>query len=179
MTGISIELQNRPLQEQLTALVNRSANATDAMLSVGQLLESRIRRSFKDSSSPYGNSWAPVARGGKPLVDTGRLRSSITYVAGKDYVRIGTNVVYAAMHQFGGTVKNKARAQPTTKGGKFKSREKAGKGKRFTPVSFLGASEGKITARPFMPIRNNQVVLPPSWGNAVLARVIRHMEGRK
>lgn len=37
----------------------------------------------------------------KPLLDTGRLRNSITYRADRDGVSIGTNVVYAAVQHFG------------------------------------------------------------------------------
>lgn len=39
----------------------------------------------------------------KPLLDTGRLRNSITYrLIGRHAVEIGSNVEYAAIHQFGG-----------------------------------------------------------------------------
>ena len=39
----------------------------------------------------------------KPLLDTGRLRNSITYrLLGASGVEVGSNVAYAALHQFGG-----------------------------------------------------------------------------
>lgn len=38
----------------------------------------------------------------QPLLDTGRLRNSITSRYGGDYAEVGTNVVYAPIHQFGG-----------------------------------------------------------------------------
>lgn len=37
-----------------------------------------------------------------PLTDTARLRRSINYTAGAREISIGTNVIYAAIHQFGG-----------------------------------------------------------------------------
>jgi len=43
-----------------------------------------------------------IGKNGMPLLDTGRLRNSITYNADKNSVSVGTNVVYAAIHQFGG-----------------------------------------------------------------------------
>lgn len=38
----------------------------------------------------------------KPLVDRGHLRDSITYVVEDDSVLIGSDLVYARIHQFGG-----------------------------------------------------------------------------
>jgi phage virion morphogenesis protein len=37
-----------------------------------------------------------------PLTDTARLRRSISYTAGAREISIGTSVIYAAIHQFGG-----------------------------------------------------------------------------
>lgn len=38
----------------------------------------------------------------KPLLDTGRLRNSLTRDAGPSEASVGTNAVYARIHQFGG-----------------------------------------------------------------------------
>ena len=44
-----------------------------------------------------------VMTAAKPLIDTGRLMKSITYkLRGRHGVAVGTNVVYGAIHQFGG-----------------------------------------------------------------------------
>ena len=40
----------------------------------------------------------------KPLMDTGQLRASITYVVNKDVLKVGSNLVYAPVHQFGATI---------------------------------------------------------------------------
>ena len=41
----------------------------------------------------------------KPLLDTGQLRGSITYVINKkDELKVGSNLVYAPVHQFGATI---------------------------------------------------------------------------
>jgi phage virion morphogenesis protein len=61
------------------------------------------------------------------LLDTGRLRNSITYLAGADFVEVGTNVVYASTHQFG------------AKQGAF------GRTRRGGPIPW-----GDIPARPFL-----------------------------
>jgi len=48
-----------------------------------------------------------IKSGGKTLADTGRLMNSITYVERGNKVIVGSNVVYASIHQFGGTIKPK------------------------------------------------------------------------
>jgi len=48
-----------------------------------------------------------IKAGGKTLADTGRLMNSITYVKRGNKVIVGSNVVYASIHQFGGVIKPK------------------------------------------------------------------------
>jgi phage gpG-like protein len=61
-------------------------------------LVSLVLQGFSSSSDPWGKPWdAPKRRDGKPLLDTGRLRNSITGLHGV----VGSNVVYAATHNFG------------------------------------------------------------------------------
>jgi len=40
----------------------------------------------------------------KPLLDTGTLRASITYVINNKELKVGSNLVYAPVHQFGATI---------------------------------------------------------------------------
>ncbi len=40
----------------------------------------------------------------KPLVDTGALRASITYVINNKELKVGSNLIYAPVHQFGATI---------------------------------------------------------------------------
>ena len=46
----------------------------------------------------------PGLRGGGTLTDTGRLRGSISRSVSGPEVAVGTNLVYAAIHHFGGTI---------------------------------------------------------------------------
>ena len=84
---------------------------------IGQLLETSVIRRFELERGPDGRPWKPSRRprrrrrgkrgpwytvaGGQTLTLSGRLRGSITHAAGSDHVDVGTNVVYAAIHQFG------------------------------------------------------------------------------
>ena len=78
-------------------------------IGASQLLS--VRRTFRDEGSPAG-SWAPLApstikslgkdaAGHKLLVRRGILLNSIQANAQPGQVTIGTNLKYAAVHQFG------------------------------------------------------------------------------
>lgn len=69
-----------------------------------------ITEGFKKESDPYGSKWPPLKRvskkrGGKEhliLTDTARLRRSFTRgPASEGGFQVGTNVEYAASHQYG------------------------------------------------------------------------------
>lgn len=94
---------------RLRALERRITNLP--FRKIGLYVATSTKRRIKAGITPEGrpfrriSSITEVAKGSsKPLQDTGRLRNSITYKAGRDYVAIGTNLVYGRLHQFGGEV---------------------------------------------------------------------------
>lgn len=131
-----------------------------ALQALGRVLVTRIQLTFRQSTAPNGSRWAPLKlRQGQPLVDTGRLRASITSKAGDREVVVGTNVQYARVHQFGAVirpVRAKLLRFPNDAGG------------------FAFARQVKVPARPFMPIGPaGQVDLPASWSAAALSAMAR------
>ena len=72
---------------------------------IGTSLRTSTVKRFEEEKTPDGDPWPPSQRvllkGGQTLTDTARLRNSITHVATAEQVEVGTNVVYAAIHQFG------------------------------------------------------------------------------
>ena len=80
-----------------------------------------------ESESWGGKKWPANARGGKILQQSGQLAASIHTASGSNFARIGTNKPYAAIHQFGGTVK--AKNKP-----------------------YLVFKQVKIPARPYLPM---------------------------
>ena len=86
----------------------KKMNADDMkpfMRSVGARLTHDFRMGFRHSLSPSDTPWAPITyRQGQPLVDTGRLRNSITFTLGNKSVEVGTNVEYARTQQEGGGI---------------------------------------------------------------------------
>ena len=71
-----------------------------------------VPQNFAEGGRP--TRWPDTPRGGQAMVDTGRLRNSITHEVRGRSVRVGTNVKYAALRHFGGTIvgRDKALAIP-------------------------------------------------------------------
>lgn len=105
MAGVHIEVNAGDLQaihNQLDALANLGGNLRPALSEIGDYLVSETTRRFQDSVGPDGKQWKSVKRQGKALVDKGHLRDSIHWKIDGDGVEVGSNLVYGAIHQFGG-----------------------------------------------------------------------------
>lgn len=81
-------------------------NAFDMFDEIGSYLDSSVLKRFDDQVNPDGIPWKPSQRaedeGGKTLIDFGHLRDSITHNSYNTAVEHGSNMIYAAIHQFGG-----------------------------------------------------------------------------
>ncbi|MBI5634867.1 MAG: phage virion morphogenesis protein [Nitrospirae bacterium] len=130
MSGAMIEVKvdDKEVREMLSQLKERTGNLKPAMSIIGQIVRSSIIKNFEAEGRPQ--KWQPLSmatlylriggasskkkRGGtkvgairklashKVLQDTARLKNSINSNAFSDRVEIGTNVIYGAIHQFGG-----------------------------------------------------------------------------
>ncbi len=111
MAGIGLDLTLE--MRQLQAFLNRAAQLdTPAMLRVlGTEVESQTRRRItEEQASPDGEPWAAWSTGyaetrkgsGSLLADTSALLNSIANQDLNDGLAVGTNLQYAAIHQFGG-----------------------------------------------------------------------------
>lgn len=91
------------------------ANTTPIMRAIGVGLVGIRHDRFQRGSGPDGIAWAPLNPGYAAIKTgpgilresgmRGGLMGSMTYLAGADSVEIGTNKVYAAIHQFGGIIR--------------------------------------------------------------------------
>lgn len=92
-------------------------DTTPVMRAIGTGLVSSTQERFDAGQDPDGAAWAALnptyaagKRGPGILRESGMrggLQGSITYQAGRNEVRTGTNKIYAAIHQFGGVIKAK------------------------------------------------------------------------
>ena len=107
MSGVSLSysLNDHLAREMLDRLGDFDRRAM--FEEIGEHLVSSTVMRFRRGVAPDGARWAPSVRvlnnpGDKTLVDFGHLRDSITYRASGSGVEAGSNLVYAAIHQFGG-----------------------------------------------------------------------------
>ncbi|WP_026379371.1 phage virion morphogenesis protein [Afifella pfennigii] len=112
--SITAEIRSERVERAFTRLVGVMDNTTPVMAAIGTGLVGSTHRRFVSQTAPGGEAWAPllpdyaaVKRGSRILTASGRLRDSINSRPSRDEVRVGTNTIYAAVHQFGGTIKPK------------------------------------------------------------------------
>ena len=161
MAGIRqhVTLDVADAQQALATLRERAANLQPAMDAIGGHLVSATTRRFETESGPDGTKWTPSRRarkeGGQTLTDTARLRQSVTHNATADSVEVGTNLPYAAIHQFGGEIQRAARTQTIHRmynartdelGRRFVKRRVA----NFASDHAVGAHTVRMPARPFV-----------------------------
>lgn len=112
-------------------------NQRKLLLAVGQVIRTQTLERFEDEEGPDGTPWLPSLRvqnkqqkleetgkrkrfiqlagddepsihSGKTLVDKGDLKDSIVaQLSGTDEITVGSNMVYALIHQKGGTIEAK------------------------------------------------------------------------
>lgn len=113
MTGVSLTLEHpglNPVLTMLNALASPRRQA-EGLANVGGLIENQTKGRFSQRVSPDGEPWAPwspaYAEGRKKgqtlLVATGAYRDSYAWDLTGEELRVGSNMVQAAILNFGGT----------------------------------------------------------------------------
>ena len=103
-----VEIESSALNAAFERLAAVLASPSAAMDQIGRYLVASTLRRFERERAPDGSPWLKSARalaeGGQTLTDTGRLRGSIAHTVtdGGRAVEVGSKVLYAAIHQFGG-----------------------------------------------------------------------------
>lgn len=141
---------------QLGEAVSKTDDRRGLFDAVGASLVVSTQDRFEREIGPSGEKWPASLRarlfGGKTLTDTARLVSSLTHNATPDGVEVGTNVIYAAIHQLGGTIRPK-----TGKALSFATAD----GKRVKVASV------RMPARPFLGIDDDDkaeiIALADDW----------------
>lgn len=113
------------------------------LANIGAELESSTVKRFVTNVAPDGVPWPRSARAlatGRPtLVQFGDLRDSIHYVVDGDAVEVGSNLVYAGIHQMGGTITAKGKALAFT----------------LFNGAFVHTKSVTIPARPYLGMSSN------------------------
>ena len=111
MGGSGASLNWGGFDRALANAANKLKDHRRLHLAVGETLVSGTMRRFAEEKGPDGMAWKKsgraLAQSGQTLSDTGRLRQSVHCAATDSKVLVGTNLKYARIHQFGGTIKAK------------------------------------------------------------------------
>lgn len=163
---IDLRVEDRAVLAALAELRARAENLRPAMVQIAEEMKAATDRAFETNSNPAtGAGWekyqpstlrARAKRGRSPqnmLQLSGRLASSIHTEAGADYAVVGTNVRYAAIHQFGGTIKRAAYGGTvrlrTDRDGKLLRQGKGGRLAVFAKDSHKRALERRFETGPY------------------------------
>lgn len=147
-TALKIDYNDNDLQGMLRAMIDRTRDFTKLMEAWGSIGRTSVIENFEDGGRP--ERWTPAKDGGRTLFRQGMaggLAGSVNYQAAKDHVILGTNKIYAAIHQFGGKTKPhvirpvKAKALKTPYG-------------FFKKVNHPGS---EIPARPFLVVQAEDI----------------------
>ena len=154
MTGITMKLIDDDALAQLDGYAQRARDPRGMYENIGMALVTSTQHRFDTAIAPDGSIWPPslrvIAGGGQTLKLSGRLMRSITYIATATGVEVGTNVIYAAIHQFGGTILKAAREAILH----FKTNKRTGQSRFAKPGKADRAQKVTIGAHAVrMPVR--------------------------
>jgi len=109
---IKIKIDDVKLQEILKKLISKVQNLRPLMKNISGIIMDSVEENFEKEGRP--DKWQELAKStikqrkkkghwpGRILQVRGELASSITSYYDSDSAIVGTNKVYAAIHQFGG-----------------------------------------------------------------------------
>jgi phage virion morphogenesis protein len=118
MAGIELkaEIRGQVTSDVLEQIVRNMGSLRPALMEIGEHLQGSVEDRFRSETDPEGRSWAELApltlankRNNLILTESGGpgLRGSIHYRVGSDTLEQGTNKIYGAIHQLGGTIRAK------------------------------------------------------------------------
>lgn len=166
--GIRIEIDAGTVDARLKAIADQASDLQPVMDAIGAYMVQATQRRFERETGPDGKKWARLSPrtaqrriGGSPrgydhmLRVKNRLYSSVVYEADPDKVAIGSNLVYAAIHQLGGAIQVEAREQDIyqnydTKTDTFDPRFRKRAKSNFARRVKVGAHSITIPARPYL-----------------------------
>lgn len=158
--GFQATVDDAKVKAKFNELYAKTKDTKPAMESAGSATVNNVKLGFRASKTPHGSPWLPLkVRAGKPLLDNGILRNSITHRATATVAEVGTNLIYGPIHQFGGTI--------TAKNAPFLVFK--------VPGGIAIKKSVNIPARPFLPISQKGPDMPDSWMADVVDAIEHHL----
>jgi phage virion morphogenesis protein len=117
---MQIIIDDSALQQKLEDAADKLADTTQLMQRISMTLLNVTEENFNAEGRPkwagLSTAYAAKRKAGKILQVSGQLAGSLTAFHGADHAGVGSNKVYAAIHQFGGMAgrghKVKIKARP-------------------------------------------------------------------
>ncbi len=107
--SVAVEIQERGLKQATEAMELLAGwDQFELADTIGRVIQLQTRRRLEtEKTSPEGIAWKETKRSNPTLYNTGRLHDSIDYRADLNSVQVGSPLIYAAIHHFGGVIKPK------------------------------------------------------------------------
>ena len=142
---IEIKVDTDQLERSLTQLSQRLVHRRPLMKKLAAVMHNAVDENFEAEGRP---KWLGIKhRQGRVLRDSGALQNSISERSDDDTAIVGTNLPYAAIHQFGGPIQKPARTATV------RYRSEAGR------ILFAGRKHANATAKQ-VNIPAHQVDMP-------------------
>ncbi|HOC56653.1 MAG TPA: phage virion morphogenesis protein [Verrucomicrobiota bacterium] len=153
MASVSFKITRNDISPALTRLAAAAKNPTPVFRAMGTTFMSLTMGNFK--SADYRPAPWPNKRDGSPskLQKSGTLSRSFHLEVAPDHATVKSTPIYAAIHQFGGTIKGK----PVLR---FE----------WAPGRWAVVSQVTIPARPFFPVIDDRLTRKAEEKIAAAAR---------
>jgi phage virion morphogenesis protein len=146
------------LNVTLGEMLSRSAATRPVLLEIAQKQVSSFQQNFREGGRPekWKESKRAKKEGGQTLLKSGRLMKSITIPEVTDTsITFGSNLPYAAIHQFGGTINRKPRTLLLKR-----SVDKETGNEKVRFMSFRAAARRKRGSVEFRRTGNYSITMP-------------------
>ncbi len=109
MTGVAVQIIEQGMADAMAKIdALADLDRHELMDSLGRLVQRQTRRRIEtEKTAPDGSDWKPNRAGSSILYASHTLAQSIDYITTQTEVHVGSPLVYAAIHQFGGVIKAK------------------------------------------------------------------------
>lgn len=146
--------------EILELLKKKLNNKNELMVSIAETMRVAILKNFETQGSRIGKPWQRLSHQtikqreklgywpGKILQRRGQLKRSIVSSYGEDYAQVSTNLIYAAIQNYGGVIHRSSLKTYLRK----KISRKDAKSPRNNKMSSI-----RIPARPFMKLNDQDI----------------------
>lgn len=158
-------------ERSLGELINSFEKRAPLMKKLAGLMEDAVQENFEQQGRPKWLGWSPryaKQRGpGQILQRSGRLAASITAYSDNEMATVGTNVIYAGIHQSGGKISIPARSQKAYYrhntndykkiGGILENRFAKKSRSNYSEWHTIPAYEINMPARPFLRLTESDI----------------------